>query len=310
MKNLKIKYSILKLLVLSSLSSCVLLNNAIAQETNKYSERIDIINKYKSTVGFGWYTNNGSSFELRELLNKFLPLSNYLSNKLQETVVFINDRSDKAIINDALEGQTDIVYTTAIFGSQLLDKKWKPLLVRSEDIIPVILMKKTVSIDSIKSWNSKKLLSSKGTTVNYFIKYALQKNNLLDKLNFVEKNVAEKDLISIFQNGEADGIVLSEKVANKLIESNPDIYKISYKSVAAPNNIIFISSHFTSVKVDLVKKALLDLNYVDTNKELLLGIEKSNDKELSPFKEINFSDVEKIKDIYETVNKLTFKENF
>ncbi len=297
------------------LSSILLSSSAFAASAdvpNKYKDRDALIKQYsnESTYSVGWYTGVVDFFEFRDILDRFLPMSNYLSKKIGRLVVTITDKYDVALVNDGLAGDMDIIYTSTIMGAALVEKGWRPVVGRTEDIVGVILTRIDVKMDSPEDMVGKKIIAPFGATVTYNVKYALETKKLLSKLQYAEKNVNQKQLQEIIKDKRFDGIVIRNTLAKRLMKEQPGKYKIGFAADPGNGHVLFVSKGVSEGEVGVIKNALLALTPdIPEYKEVLSGLDGYQEKDKQPFKVITFKDLERAASIKKVLANLKTQDD-
>ena len=275
---------------------------------NKYSKRHELALKYdpNKSTNIGWYVGVVDDTELRSVLNRYLPLSNFLTEKLNNLVVIQPDKVDRSIAKNAVESNFDMVYTSALMGTELVKMGWKPVVGR-EDLVPVIVSKNSLKVSKLEDLKGKKIVAPYGGTTTMFIHYSLIKDKILNSKedpNYIIKKINQNDLINLLKTGQVDGVVVRDNVAARLIKENPGQYKQIYKGKTAPGHMLFASPKFPDDKYKLIKD--LFLNLTPENEEglyLLAGIDGFSKTNAHPFKEIQLSDLEDTKEVFKTMGE-------
>lgn len=222
-------------------------------------------------------------------------------------VVLETEKSDREIVKDAISENLDIVYTNALMGSQLLKQGWRPIIGRSQQINPVILGLRDSGINKPEDLKNKKIMGSLGATVSLYTQYSLIKDNILDpnKLdNFIIKKVSQQQLLDILKTKQVDGIVVRDFLAKKLVDENPQIYKVLYTSQSSPGHMVFVSPKIDENKKALLKTSLLQLTPEDPYfKYILSGIDSYNEKDIHPFKEVSEKDVQQSLEVFKVLGE-------
>lgn len=280
--------------------------------TNRFTERTELIKKFgtASTINVGWYTGAVQSVEFRDVLARFLPLSNHFSNTFGNLAILVTDKSDEEIASDALKGELDVVYTSALQGTKLMDKGWKPVLGRTDDIKGVILSRKESRINTVADLKGKKIMANSIATVTKYVKYSLNKEKVLTDVIFVEQSIGQVDLINFLKDGAVDGIVVRDAIAEKFVTDNPGKYDISFRGAVSPGHMLFLSPKFLP-KEQQMKDALLNLSpNTPENKEILAGLDGYRDSDLKPFREVSAQDLLISKEVISIVPALPVRSAF
>lgn len=273
---------------------------------NVFAERADLIKKFGTAqlVSVGWYTGvvSNKANDIREINENFLGLSNYLSIHTNNLVILEAIKSDRTVVEEGLKGNFDILYTSAVMGSQLIEKGWKPLVERSEEITPVLLaLKSNNKINSEKDIPNVKVLGSKGISFT-FMSYSLSNAKLLDinnmnkNENFLDKKISQESLIFLLNNKQADAIIVRSVVAEKLMKGN-DNYKVVYKGQVSPGSIVFLSPKLDEIKEQEFRQAFLSLNGVNKNHTSLKGID-GHEENKQVFKNVVSEDITLAKEVF------------
>lgn len=293
--------------LIGTLLGTMLTFSAQAQDKNKFQERSELIRQYGVTqnVTMGWYIGLVDTFEMRELLNRYLPLSNYLSNRLGRLVVLETGKTDKGVADKGMKGSLNIVYTSALMGSQLVKAGWIPIVGRSEDIRSVIVTPADVSIKEIQDFKGKQIWASEGGTVSQQVKYELINAGIIkdaEDKNFVQKRMDQGQLLDVLKNKQAPAVVTREINAEKFIKSNPS-FKIAYKSGPIPGHMVLVSPNFDKSKIEPLRNAFLDLNADNADhKSILTSLDGYNEKEKKPFKSVAADNLKLANELYNNLN--------
>ena len=269
------KYLISMILGLTAVSS-------FAQVTNNiFADRAELIKKLgtSQSISMGWYTGaiSNNSNDIREINDNYLGLSNYLSVKMNNLIVLEVIKSDKIAAEEALKGNFDIVYTSALYASQLSNLGWIPLVERSENFTPTIIaLKNNKKFNDIKDLDKVKVIGSGASFT--FTTYSLSSDKLLDlsKLNqtdnFNSKKLAQESLVAMLNNQQVDGIIVRDVLADKLLKES-DKYKVIYKAQTSPGHMILINPKIEASKIEQIKNTFLSLNNLDKNSIVIKGID-------------------------------------
>lgn len=306
----------LKTMVATCLVSCLNMG-AWAQENgmvskNLFAQRQDLIKKYgvASPISIGWYTGGVTNMDARTLWNNYLLLGNYLSEKLNKLVIVEADKNDREIAVDAIQNM-DAVYTSALMGSQLVKAGWKPVVGRSDDLHGVILTQNNILINSAQDIKKIKVAAASGATVTQFTEYSLIKDGVYDlkdmqdnNSNFKVLNTKQTQMLEILKNKQADGIVVRESVANKMMKDNPGQFKISYKALVAPGHMLYVRPGVSEDVASRLKDALLSLNPdVPSNKAILDNLDGYTESDKSAFRAVGPDSVEQASMVFNGLNE-------
>ena len=287
--------------------------NAPLNNTNPYAIREALVDKtvniQQDALALGWYTGVVDFFEFRDILDRYLPLSNYLSIRLSTPVVLMTEKSDVSITKDAAVGTIDIVYTSAVEGVSLIKAGWQPVVGRTADIEGVIVMRQ--DIPDPEKLEGKKILAADGATVTYYAKYGLIKEGKINKLQFVEQDINQSQLLNVLRTKQVDGVVLRNTGAANLIKQDPKLYKVVYIAPHAFGHIIFVSPTAPVKAVENLRKAMLDLDPAtpDYNK-ILRGLDGYQQSEKQPFMNRQGADFSNPKEVKELLGSVPKKIKF
>lgn len=285
---------------------------SFAQTANIFAERAELIRKLGTSQSYsmGWYTGalSNNANDIREINENFLGLSNYLSVKLNNLIVLEAIKSDRTVGEEALKGNFDLLYTTSLIGSQLIEKGWKPIVERSESITPVIVsLKSNKRLNSEKDFSKSKIIGSNGITYT-MLSYTLINNKIADvnTLNqsghMVSKKITQENLINLLNNQQADGIVIRSFLAEKLLAES-DKYKIIYKGQTIPGHMIVLNPKVDSAREEQIRSAFLSLNTLDKKSIVLKAIDGHNPN-VEVFKAISKEDINLSSDVFKKTKQI------
>lgn len=268
---------------------------SFAQSSNIFAERADLIRRLGTSQSYsmGWYTGalSNNDNDIREINENFLGLSNYLSIRLNNLIVLEAIKSDRTVGEEGLKGNFDLLYTSSLIGSQLIEKGWKPIVERTESVTPVVLaLKSNKRLNSEKDFSKSKIIGSNGITYT-MLSYTLTNNkvadvNVLNKNgNIISKKISQENLVNVLNNQQADGIVVRSFLAEKLLAES-DKYKIVYKGQSVPGHMIVLNPKVDSVREEQIRSVFLSLNSLDKKSVVLKAIDGHNPK-LEIFKSVS-----------------------
>jgi hypothetical protein len=278
--------------------------NSFAQERNNLADRFELIKKYGTVnaIPLGWYTGAVGSIDIGEMNNNYLGLSNYLSAKMGNLAILEVLKSDREVAEEALVKNFEVIYTSSLIGSQLANKGWKPILVRTESFTPVILaLKNNKVLKQETDVPNAKILGSFGVTVP-FMQYSLIQNKVLtiekmqDTPNFQTKKISQESLIGLLNQGQVDGVIVRDVVAQKAMKDN-EKYTIISKGKISPGHMIMVSPNVSAGQASAIKSAFLSLNQVNKNSTILKAFDGHKEGE-EIFREIIDEDLIVINDVF------------
>lgn len=251
---------------------------------NAYKERQEILRRFPDTnnaLVVGWFVGAADAFEFRDVLARYIPLANFLTNRTGELTAVMTDKLAESIADEALADNIDIVYTNVMEGARLVAKGWKPLVGRTEDLIGAVIMR--TDIANPDSFEGKKIVGVDGGITTQYVKYSLSKSGVLPKVKFVEQNTSQNELIQVLRSKQVDGIIVRSGSADSFVKANPG-YKVALKSLAAPGHLILVSPRASQSTVDVILKSMLELTPdVPGFKAILQGMDGFNAKDKKPF---------------------------
>lgn len=268
---------------------------SFAQSSNIFAERADLIRRLGTSQSYsmGWYTGalSNNDNDIREINENFLGLSNYLSIRLNNLIVLEAIKSDRTVGEEGLKGNFDLLYTSSLIGSQLIEKGWKPIVERTESVTPIVLaLKSNKRLNSEKDFSKSKIIGTNGITYT-MLSYTLTNNkvadvNVLNKNgNIISKKISQENLVNVLNNQQADGIVVRSFLAEKLLAES-DKYKIVYKGQSVPGHMIVLNPKVDSVREEQIRSVFLSLNSLDKKSVVLKAIDGHNPK-LEIFKSVS-----------------------
>lgn len=293
-----------KIFFMTVISSICILGNA---QTNKdmFLEREVLVKKYgNNKMNISWYVGAVDTNTFKGSIERFLNFSNYLSNKVDKLVILDIFNTDKKAAQAVLNGNYDIVYTSSLIGTQLIDHGWKPILARNEDIQLIVLaLESNKKINNEQDFNKTTITTTNGSSIAKTIGYDLIKNKLIEDVpltnnkNFKPRPVSQEELIEILKSNQTDGILIRAGLAKQLQLKNPGRYKIVYQSNPILGHLLLISPNFDTSKIEQLKSAFKELNDFPKNATILKAIDGvQNDKE-KIFKEIMTNEIKSAKEL-------------
>ena len=280
--------------------------NAVSVKENAFIERVKLTKEYplSNAITIGWYTGaiDSNKDGLSSASLKLLPLSNFITTQLGRLSVLDIDFTDASVANQASLGNVDVVYTSALISSQLLDLGWKPLVNRNLNLSGVILMKKSIKVEKPEDLKGKRLIANLTSTVNYMTTYGLSKVGVSTEVGgvkIVDNAGSQYDVSKIVNDPNVDGAIIRKEVANAIIKKNPENFYIAYEAPVAPGHTVMVSPNLKPEEVKKLKDALLGLNADNpTDRVILEGLDGYTVEDKKPFKEIKEEDISAMKDIY------------
>ena len=285
------------------------LNNDVLSSSH-YLERQQLINKYGNGayLNIGWYAGVVEAADFLALMERYLPLSNYLTKKTKMLTIIITDKLDRDITQDAANNELDIVYTSAIYGSSLIEKGWIPLVGRRDPVNGVILSLANTTIKENKDLIGKKIFGAYGGTTTYSVKYSLKNAGLLDKMHYIETRTDQNQLLQTLNTGIIDGIIVRDLVAERMIKQNPNKYKIVFKGQDGLGHMLFANPKLNKEKTDLFVKAIMELTPdIEEYKEILKGLDGYRETDKQPFIARKADDLMVPKQVYAVITQLPVK---
>lgn len=285
---------------------------SFAQSSNIFAERAELIRKLGTSQSYsmGWYTGalSNNANDIREINENFLGLSNYLSVRLNNLIVLEAIKSDRVVGEEGLKGNFDLLYTSSLIGSQLIEKGWKPVVERSENITPVILaLKSNKRLNSEKDFSKTKIIGSNGITFS-MLSYTLTNNKIADMNSLsqsghlVSKKISQENLINVLNNQQADGIVVRSFLADKLLAES-DKYKIIYKAQSIPGHMIVLNPKVDSAREEQIRNTFLSLNTLDKKSVVLKAIDGHNPN-VEVFKTISKEDISLSSEVFKKTKQI------
>jgi ABC-type phosphate/phosphonate transport system substrate-binding protein len=281
--------------------------SSFAQSQNIFAERLEIIKKVGTSQAssIAWYSGNLGNADLKSTAENYLGLSNYLSAKTNSLIVLETLRSDKEVVEEAMAGKHEVVYASALLGSQLLNYGWKPLVGRAEPIEAVILtLKNNKKIQKESDLQTASIISAKGAITSAFTKYSLMNSYDMKKMDgntYLTKDVSQDYLITLLDNVQVDGIVVRSVIADKFIKQS-DKYNIFYKSKPSPGHMVFVSPKMSPAKAEQLKLALLSLNTMSSSSVALKAME-GHEEGKAIFKEVTSEEIKLAQEVFTKTNQ-------
>lgn len=283
-----------KILTALVLTGCALNANAQSQR-NMFAERTDLVQRYSmnNALPISWYVGAVDVSEFKDLVDRFLSFSNYLTTKLDRLVVLDTLTTDQQAGAEALKGKYEIVYTSSIIASQLADMGWQPILARSEDINLVVLaLSSNKAINNKNDFKNTVITTTSGSSIARTVGYSLIKEGFIDNAplkenrNFKPRPVGQEQLVDILKNKQTDGIIVRDVVAKRLMNLNPQQYKIVYSASPVLGHVVLTSPNFDANKVETLKAALKGLDNLPNNDPILRAMDGLKTDTATVFKEI------------------------
>lgn len=271
-----------------------------AQDSENYSlQRERLVQKYKNTkpLVISFYNSKNSMLEINFTTNKYLPLANYLSEKLDRLVIFDVDVDHKNLNNEVLSN-SEVVISSPLVLDTMLKNGWKPILVRNSPVSPSYIVRKADGINSISGLKNKKLISQKDSLASSYGLYALLTPEIYQDLTDAKKyyteesNVEQQSSLKLLEDKKIDGIVLKDKDAKKLVAGS-DKYFILKSGFTGPDSIIYVNPKVSDiVKLKNVLQTMTDDNL--QAKEALVSAREFTPGEKNQFIEYTQKDNEVI----------------
>lgn len=276
---------------------------AHSQDVDSFSlQREKLVLKYKNTkpLLISFYNTRNSVLEINLTANKYIPLANYLSDKMDRLVVFDVDTDSSKVTQDVLNA-SDLVFTSPLQFNNLADYGWKPLVVRNNNVNPVFIVRKNDSINGLSGLKDKKITSQKSTIVSKYAVYQLIKSGVYEDIKSSQKyfnETANPDLQSVLKNLEdkkIDAIVLTEKDAKKLVAGS-EKFQLIKSGFSGPDLVVY----YNSKNSDGSRYKPVFLSMTEDNlpaKEALVSAREFTPGERSQFVELSTKDAQLIKDV-------------
>lgn len=287
------------------LAGCALSANAQSTK-NVFAERTELVQSHSvsNALPISWYVGAVDVSEFKDLVDRFLSFSNYLTHKLDRLVVLDTLTTDQKAGVEALKGKYEIVYTSSLVASQLAEMGWNPVLARSEDVNLVVLaLASNKKINSKNDFKNTVITTTNGSSIARTVGYSLIKDGLIDNAplkenrNFKPRPVGQEQLVDILKNKQTDGIIVRDVVAKKLMNTNPQQYKIVYTAPPVLGHVVLTSPNFDYSKVANLKEALKGLDNLSSNDPVLRAIDGLKPDTVNVFKEIKAEELKAARDL-------------
>lgn len=270
-----------KTLLALTLSTLALGVNAQSTK-NVFVERTDFVQKYTvaQPITISWYIGGVEVSEFKDLIDRYLSFSNYLTTKLDHLVVIDTTPNDLKAGNEAIKGNYDLVYTTALISGQLAEAGWKPIVARTENTnLVVVALASNKLINSEKDFKNTLIITTNGSSLARTIGYSLIQNKFIENAplkenkNFKPRPVGQEQLVDVLKNKQTDGILIRDTLAKKIMDASPGQYKIVYKAPSVLGGVLLASPNFDNAKLEVVRRAFKGLDNLDRTDPVLKAID-------------------------------------
>ena len=253
----------MKLLVASILMSTSLVG--IAQTNNIFTQRSDIIQKnaHKKPLVVGFYNLENKGLELNNITERFLPFSNYLSEKLDSLVVFDVDNSFYNLNKQILENSS-LIYTSSLVYSEMKEAGWNPLVKLNSETTPSLLVKATNKIKEVKDLKGKKVVATNGENINEYALYELITNKVYENKEasvgkYTVQNIKPDFLVKNLDNNSVQAVLVNSATANKILAENKDKYRVVPMTSIVPGAIVYVNNKLAPEETQKIKNVFLDI---------------------------------------------------
>ena len=258
--------------------------------SSHYALREDLIKQHGKYSGLiiGIFPGTVAVVNNTTYLNRYLPLSNYLTTTTNQLVSFSPELSVNVLKESVKKEKFNFLYVNAEIGVEALKAKYEPLVQRSEKIVSVIMARNDFPDGKLSDLVGKKIGGIPQAMVSTLARAKFKK----EKVDIVIESAGatgQKDLILGLDNKILDGVVLREEVALDLIKKTPGKYRIAFTLETAPGFILFARKDVPTSMREQVVQSMIDLN--PTNKSSL-EILKGLDSKISTFEKITKAEVE------------------
>lgn len=292
-----------KTLIALVLGSMALSAQAQVGTKNFAAERMELSEKYRGTlpINIAWYIGAVEGSDFRDLVDQFLPMSNYLSNKVNGLVVVDTFRSDRDSAEKALNSPYDFIYTSVVQGSQLTQAGWKPLLTREERINAVVLaLAENKNFNSEKDFGKVKITGPEGGITTQFTQFSLVKLGVLKPGKLAENSmlstrpIGQTQLLNVLRTRQTDGIIVRDSIAKTIMDANPGQYKVVYQAQSASGHMLLASPKADPAKVERFRAAIAgmeEIAKVAPKDPVFAALDGHNSKITKIFKEVDPEDL-------------------
>lgn len=297
-----------KTLLALTLSTLALSVNAQSTK-NVFAERTDLVQRHTvaQPITLGWYIGAVEVSEFKDLVDRFLSFSNYLTTKLDRLVVIDTLTTDIKAGNESVKNKYDLVYTTSLIAGQLAEQGWKPLVARTENInLVIVALKSNTAVNSEKDFKNIVIATTNGSSLARTIGYGLMRDKLIENAplkenrNFKPRPVGQEQLVDILKNKQTDAIIIRDSLAKKIMDSSPNQYKIVYKANSVLGAVLLASPNFDNSKLESVRSAFKSLDNLDSTDPVLKAIDGLKAGTPNVFKDVPQDELKAAKQLSDT----------
>jgi ABC-type phosphate/phosphonate transport system substrate-binding protein len=303
MKNMKEKMLSKVLLALGIITTLVLpLKSADASSTSML-ERQALIKTYGENSGyvFGLFPGTVSVFNATSLLDRYLPLANYLSVSNKSLISFTPERNVEDFKQRIIDGDYPIIYVNAELGATAIDHGYEPLVKRADPITSVVVVNPNSSIKTIQDLNGKKVGAIPQAMVSSLAYYEFDKAHVAPNIEKGGGN-GQEELLRNLGNQLLEGVILREETAKKAVEKEPTKYKIAFKTGTTIGFILMVKKDLPEDLKLSLKTSMLAIhqNTVEGN-DILKGMDG---KITAEFQETTMDELKSLEVMFKRIDEL------
>ncbi|HET7764021.1 MAG TPA: PhnD/SsuA/transferrin family substrate-binding protein [Burkholderiales bacterium] len=212
----------------------------------------------------GVYPGVESGQESFEVMDRFLPLAQYLSSKIGMQVLLVPVRVPGAAMRTMIQGDSyQLFFGPPIFASQAIHKAgFVPIVVEEERIRGVFVAKQGSKLEDLKDFTPATtiVMPSPGLLLTILANETLAQQNIIPAAGKRTYSDTADGIVLALNNDIAEVAVMRDRTAQKLIASQPSRYKIVGLTTNAPGfGLIAHKAVPEDVRVRL-RRATLALN--------------------------------------------------
>jgi len=218
----------------------------------------------KLTLGVFPGVESGQS-ESYEIMDRFLPLAQYLSSKIGAQVLLLPVRVPGAAMRSMVQGDTSykLFFGPPVFASEAIKKAgFVPIVVEEERIRGVFVVKQGSKLQSLKDFSpaTRIAMPSPNLLLSILANDTLAQQNIVLQPGARMHMAAVEGIVLAVDNGIADVAVMRDRSAQKIISAQPSRFRIVGQTVDAPGFALIAHKQVAEDMRAKLRRAALALN--------------------------------------------------
>ncbi len=261
--------------------------------------------KYTETLEVGMNVSDKIQGTLTQQIQKIIPVSNLLSQKSGMNIVIVPERTPATFKNQIRSLKYPVLYVNPELASVAVEMGYKPLYKTSKTIDSVLLARSDAQINNWLDLYGMKVSVVPDTLIKTIADAALYKTGTIGLVDYTERKVkSQSELLSLFEKGVDDVVVVRGSVAKSFVDKNPGKYKVVLRAGQVPSFILLAHPDLSDSQKDKLVSAFLETNKPE-NQVIAETIENDGEQGLVKTTDADFVAIKEVMKIVEPDYSLT-----